>query len=121
MLKAAKRKMLLSKIDSFHDCLKFISSIISLSSSMRILERSNLILLTSKEKNKKQKAIKVSIKEIFIGRDMLKPRLVMMTGWMVRHNLMEKNVSGTLIKPIIPKTAARLARWFSFTERRSIR
>jgi len=88
---------------------------------MRIFDRSNLILLTSTEKNKKQKAINVSIKENFIGHDMLKPRLVITTGWIVRHNLMEKNVIGTLIKPMIPKTAARFARWFSFTDRRSTR
>jgi hypothetical protein len=73
------------------------------------------------EKNKKQKAINVIIKENFIDHDMLKPLLVIMTGWIVRHNLMEKKVIGTLIKPMIPKTAARLARWFSFTTLRSIR
>ena len=94
---------------------------ISLSSWMHIFDRSNLILLTSTEKNKKQKAINVIIKENCIGHDMLKPRLEIMTGWIVRHNLMEKNVIGTLIKPMIPKTADRFARWFSFTDLRSIR
>jgi hypothetical protein len=52
---------------------------------------------------------------------MLRPRLVITTGWIVRHNLMEKNVIGTLRKPIIPKTADRFARWLSFTDLRSIR
>ena len=98
-----------------------MSSMISLISAMRILDRSNLILFTSKEKNKKQKAVTVMIKVSFIGWDMFSPRLVMMTGWIVRHNRMEKNVIGTLIKPMIPKTADRLARWFSFTDLRSIR
>ena len=88
---------------------------------MRVFNRSNLILLISREKNKKQKAINVIIKESFIGQDMLRPRLVIMTGWIVLHNLMEKNVIGTLIKPMIPKTADRFARWFSFTDLRSIR
>jgi hypothetical protein len=94
---------------------------ISLISAIRIFSRSNLILLTSREKNKKQKAIIVIIKVSFIGQDMLRPRLVIMTGWIVRHNLMEKNVIGTLTKPMMPKTAARFARWFSFTDLRSIR
>ena len=98
-----------------------MSSMISLISSIRILKRSNLILLISIEKNKKQKAVKVIIKDNFIGPDMLRPRLVITTGWIVRHNLMEKNVIGTLRKPMIPKTAARFARWFSFTALRSIR
>jgi hypothetical protein len=100
---------------------KFLSSMISLISAIRIFNRSNLILLKSSEKNKKQKAIKVIIKESFIGQDMLRPWLVIMTGWIVRHSLMEKNVIGTLIKPMIPKTADRFARWFSFTAHRSIR
>ncbi|NIU59738.1 MAG: hypothetical protein GWN67_26165, partial [Phycisphaerae bacterium] len=60
------------------------------------------------------------IRENFIGHDMLKPLPVITTGWIVRHNLMEKKVIGTLIKPMIPKTAARFARWFSFTTLRSI-
>jgi hypothetical protein len=62
------------------------------------------------EKNKKQKAIKVIAREIFIGSDMLNPWLVIITGWIVRHSRMEKNVIGTLIKPIIPKTADKFAR-----------
>ena len=94
---------------------------ISLSSSICIFDRSNRILLISIEKNKKQNAIKVIIRDNFIGPDMLRPRLVITTGWMLRHNLMEKKVIGTLRKPMMPKTAARFARWFSFTALRSIR
>ena len=94
---------------------------ISLSSSICIFDRSNRILLISIEKNKKQKAIKVIIKDNFIGPDMLRPLLVITTGWIVRHNLMEKNVIGTLRKPMMPNTAARFARWFSLTALRSIR
>ena len=94
---------------------------VSLISSIRIFNCSNLILLISTEKNKKQKAINVISKDNFIGQDMLIPRLVIMTGWIVRHNLMEKKVIGTLIKPMIPKTADRFARWFSLTDLRSIR
>ena len=36
-------------------------------SSMRVFNRSNLILLKSKEKNKRQKALDVTIKASFIG------------------------------------------------------
>ena len=67
---------------------------ISLSSSICIFDRSNRILLISIEKNKKQNAIKVIIRDNFIGPDMLRPRLVITTGWMLRHNLMEKMLSG---------------------------
>lgn len=94
---------------------------ISLSSSICIFDRSNRILPISIAMNKKQKAIKVVIKDNFIGSDMLRPRLVITTGWIVRHNLMEKNVIGTLRKPMIPKTADRFARWFTLTALRSIR
>ena len=83
---------------------------ISLISAILIFDRSNLILLRSIEKNKKQNAINVIIKDNFMGQDMLRPRLVITTGWIVRHNLMEKNVIGTLRKPMIPKTADRFAR-----------
>ena len=93
----------------------------SLISSIRSFIRSSLILLIRMEKNMKQKAIIVTIKDSFIGWDILNPRLVIMTGWMVRHNLMEKNVIGTLTKPMIPKTADKFARWFSFTDLRSIK
>ena len=61
------------------------------------------------------------IKDSSIGRDMLMPLLEIMTGWIVRQSLMEKKVIGTLTKPMIPKTADRFARWFSFTALRSIR
>jgi hypothetical protein len=94
---------------------------ISLISAISIFNRSNLILLISREKNKKQKAINVIIKDNFIGQVMLRPLLVITIGWIVRHNLMEKNVSGTLMKPMTPKTAARFARRFSLTDLRSIR
>ena len=94
---------------------------ISLISTIPIFNRSNLILLIRMDKNKKQKAMNVIVKESIIGRDMLRPWLVIMTGWIVRHNLMEKNVIGTLIKPMIPKTADKFARWFSFTDLRSNR
>jgi hypothetical protein len=87
-----------------------MSSMIPLISAILIFDRSNLILLISIEKNKKQNAINVIIKDNFIGQDMLRPRLVITTGWIVRHNLMEKNVIGTLRKPMIPKTADRFAR-----------
>ena len=110
MLKAIKRNRLLSIMNSFRYLLKFISSMAALISSIRVLVRSRFTLLIRMAKNRKQKAIKVTIKEVCIGRDMLKPRLVIITGWIVRHNLMEKKVIGTLTKPIIPKTADRLAR-----------
>ena len=69
-----------------------MSSMISLISAILIFDRSNLILLISIEKNKKQNAINVIIKDNFIGQDMLRPRLVITTGWIVRHNLMERKM-----------------------------
>src|SRR3990170_5450508 len=88
----------------------------ALSCSTRSARRSRRKRLARKQKYSTVNVKSEKKKTRRIGGGMSKPPsavgepLPMTTGWMVRHQRMEKNVMGTLMKPTMPYTAANRAR-----------